>query len=223
VRHYNIVAINLSLGSGNYTSNPYTFLDADFTALKNGGVFISVAAGNSFYTNNSALGLDYPAVDPLTVSVGAVYDGNFGQAAEAGLGAVRDRGDAALEEQRNRDDRGDAVCELSVGREPEEADAGRPAHGASSLVAREQACPPGDHEGRCDARRQPPVPEPAMSDNEGVRFLDDMTVEDFKIQLPTRVEFVRNAQETIEAIRSLEAPDLAAIGSQRPVRVQSRL
>ena len=78
---YNIVAINLSLGAGNYTTNPYTFLDTDFAALKNAGVFISVAAGNSFYTNNSAVGLDYPAVDPLVVSVGAVYDGNFGSVA----------------------------------------------------------------------------------------------------------------------------------------------
>jgi putative radical SAM enzyme (TIGR03279 family) len=42
-----------------------------------------------------------------------------------------------------------------------------------------------------------------MLDNEGVRFLDDMTVEEFKSQLPVRAEFVRNAQETIEAVRSL--------------------
>ena len=80
---YNIVAINMSLGSGNYTSNPYTFLDGEFTTLKNDGVFISVAAGNSFYTNNSAVGLDYPAVDPNVVSVGAVYDGNYGSVAWA--------------------------------------------------------------------------------------------------------------------------------------------
>ncbi len=62
-----------------------------------------------------------------------------------------------------------------------------------------------------------------MLDNEGVRFLDDMTVEEFKAQLPTRVEFVRNAQETIEAIRSLAQPELATLGSRTPVRVQSRL
>ncbi len=42
-----------------------------------------------------------------------------------------------------------------------------------------------------------------MLDNEGVRFLDDMTVEEFKARLPVRVEFVRNAQETIDAIRSV--------------------
>ncbi len=62
-----------------------------------------------------------------------------------------------------------------------------------------------------------------MLDNEGVRFLDDMTVEEFKAQVPTRVEFVRNAQETIDAIRSLATPQLATLGSRTPVRVQSRL
>jgi len=45
-----------------------------------------------------------------------------------------------------------------------------------------------------------------MLDNAGERFLDDITVEEFKERLPVRAEFVRNAQETIEAIRSLAAP-----------------
>ncbi|MBI2809143.1 MAG: S8 family serine peptidase [Planctomycetes bacterium] len=78
---YNIVAVNLSLGSGNYTTNPFTFLDDEFTSLKNGGVFISVAAGNSFYSNSSAIGMSYPAVSPLVASVGAVYSGDFGAVA----------------------------------------------------------------------------------------------------------------------------------------------
>ena len=42
-----------------------------------------------------------------------------------------------------------------------------------------------------------------MLDNEGLRFLDDITVEEFKARLPVRAEFVRNAQETIEAIHGL--------------------
>src|SRR5881227_1507108 len=42
-----------------------------------------------------------------------------------------------------------------------------------------------------------------MLDNAGERFLDDTTVEEFKERLPVRAEFVRNAQETIEAIRSI--------------------
>ena len=42
-----------------------------------------------------------------------------------------------------------------------------------------------------------------MLDSEGKRFLDDVTVEDFKAGLPTRAEFVRNAPEMIDAIRGL--------------------
>jgi len=61
-----------------------------------------------------------------------------------------------------------------------------------------------------------------MLDNEGLRFLDDMTVEDFKAQIPARVEFVRNAQETVEAIRSLAG--IASTSRERKlVRIQSRL
>jgi putative radical SAM enzyme (TIGR03279 family) len=43
-----------------------------------------------------------------------------------------------------------------------------------------------------------------MLDNAGKRFLDDTTVEEFKERLPVRAEFVRNAQETIEAIRAFK-------------------
>src|SRR5262249_24984699 len=75
---FNIVAINLSLGSGNYTSNPYTFLDPEFATLTQQGVFISVASGNSYYSFGSQQGLSYPAIDPYAVSVGAVWAGNFG-------------------------------------------------------------------------------------------------------------------------------------------------
>ncbi len=62
-----------------------------------------------------------------------------------------------------------------------------------------------------------------MLDNEGVRFLDDITVEEFKARLPARVEFVRNAQETIDAIRSLTLPASASAGTRKLVRLQSRL
>jgi putative radical SAM enzyme (TIGR03279 family) len=40
-----------------------------------------------------------------------------------------------------------------------------------------------------------------MLDNAGERFLDDTSVEEFKEHLPVRAEFVRNAQETIEAMK----------------------
>ena len=61
-----------------------------------------------------------------------------------------------------------------------------------------------------------------MLDNEGTRFLDDMTVDDFKAQLPTRVEFVRNSQEAIDAVRSLAGLN-TTIGGRKLVRLQSRL
>ncbi len=75
---YHIVAVNMSLGSGNFTTNPYSYLESDFATLKSDGVFIAVASGNSFYSVGSAQGLAYPAISPQVVSVGAVWDGNFG-------------------------------------------------------------------------------------------------------------------------------------------------
>jgi NifB/MoaA-like Fe-S oxidoreductase len=62
-----------------------------------------------------------------------------------------------------------------------------------------------------------------MLDNEGVRFLDDMTVDEFKARLPVRAEFVRNAQETVDAIRSLAIPAETSAGARKLVRIQSRL
>ncbi len=61
-----------------------------------------------------------------------------------------------------------------------------------------------------------------MLDNEGTRFLDDITVDEFKAKLPVRAEFVRNAQETIDAIRSLGGETPKASGPKL-VRLQSRL
>jgi subtilisin family serine protease len=75
---YNIVAVNMSLGSGNYTISPYSFLDGDFQTLKSQGVFLSVAAGNSFYSYQSEPGLAFPAISSQVVAVGAVWDNNFG-------------------------------------------------------------------------------------------------------------------------------------------------
>ncbi|MGI9061584.1 MAG: DUF512 domain-containing protein [Ktedonobacteraceae bacterium] len=54
-----------------------------------------------------------------------------------------------------------------------------------------------------------------MLDNEGVRFLDDVPVEDFKARFPVRAEFVRNAQETIEAIRSLASHNNEQVDAPR--------
>lgn len=48
-----------------------------------------------------------------------------------------------------------------------------------------------------------------MLDNEGKRFLDDVSVEEFQASLPVRTEFVRNAPETIHALRTLAEVDQA--------------
>ncbi|MBI1830768.1 MAG: S8 family serine peptidase [Planctomycetes bacterium] len=74
---FNIVGVNLSLGSGNYTTNPYNLLENDFTTLKNLGVFTAVAAGNRYYTFNSQPGLGYPSISPNVVSVGATWAASY--------------------------------------------------------------------------------------------------------------------------------------------------
>lgn len=81
---YNIVAVNLSLGAGNYATSPYTFLEDEFQTLIGQGVFIAGAAGNDFYEDHSQQGLAYSAVSSNVVSVGAVWDGNYGSVAWSG-------------------------------------------------------------------------------------------------------------------------------------------
>jgi hypothetical protein len=75
---YHIVAINLSLGAGNYTSDIFSLVEPELAMLKQKGIFTAVAAGNGFGTNNSTPGLSYPAVDPDVVSVGTTWAGNYG-------------------------------------------------------------------------------------------------------------------------------------------------
>ena len=74
---YNIVAVNLSLGSGNYSSDQFNLLENDLANLKALGIFTAVSAGNG-YAPGSVPGLAYPAVDPDVVSVGATWTGNDG-------------------------------------------------------------------------------------------------------------------------------------------------
>jgi Subtilase family len=75
---YHIVAVNLSLGAGNYTADIFSLLETELATLKQDGIFTAVASGNDFATDGSTPGLDYPAVDPDVVSVGATWAGNFG-------------------------------------------------------------------------------------------------------------------------------------------------
>ena len=75
---HNIVALNLSLGSGNYAGNPYSFLEDEFQQLIDLGVFVAVASGNSYKGYDSQPGLAFPAISERAVSVGAVYDADVG-------------------------------------------------------------------------------------------------------------------------------------------------
>jgi Ca2+-binding RTX toxin-like protein len=77
---YNIASVNLSLGdSQNWnTTNPRYGIGDEIAAISAQNVIIAAAAGNNFYRFNSTPGVAYPAADPNTIAVGAVWSGNFG-------------------------------------------------------------------------------------------------------------------------------------------------
>lgn len=71
---YNIAAINMSLGSGGYTSTCSTSFSSGVSAVRAAGVSVVVASGNNGYTN----AISAPACSDGALSVGAVYDANVG-------------------------------------------------------------------------------------------------------------------------------------------------
>jgi len=79
---FNITAVCMSLGDrGNYTSD--TNLQSDsirdkIQTLRQAKVAVVIAAGNDYFTHNSAQGMSYPAIIKECVSVGAVYDAEEG-------------------------------------------------------------------------------------------------------------------------------------------------
>lgn len=81
---YNIAAINMSLGNGTkYTAecsggNPYVTPISDARAA---GILSAVSSGNDKFLD----GIANPACTPGAVSVGAVYDANYGQIAYTNL------------------------------------------------------------------------------------------------------------------------------------------
>lgn len=73
---YNIAAVNMSLGGGEFTAQcPSDSLAGPIASLKSAGIATAIASGNDAY--NGAL--SSPACVPAAVSVGAVYDANLGQ------------------------------------------------------------------------------------------------------------------------------------------------
>lgn len=77
---YNIASINMSLGdSSNYNTNQTLYgISDELAALAALNVTVVSASGNSFYEFGGAQGNSYPAADPNSLSVGAVWDGNNG-------------------------------------------------------------------------------------------------------------------------------------------------
>ena len=77
---YNIASVNMSLGDGgNFTSPQGLYGIADQMAQLAALDVIAVSAsGNSFFEFNSVQGVQYPAADPNSLSVGAVFDSNVG-------------------------------------------------------------------------------------------------------------------------------------------------
>ncbi len=76
---YNIVSVNMSLGdSGNYTTRTARYgIGDELAALASAGVIVVSAAGNNYFSNQTQ-GLAYPAADPNTIAVGAVFGANYG-------------------------------------------------------------------------------------------------------------------------------------------------
>jgi len=87
---YNIASVNMSLGdNGNYGSALSLYgLGDELAALAAQNVMVVSAAGNDFYEFASIPGVAYPAADPNSLAVGAVWDGNNGGPFEWSGGAV---------------------------------------------------------------------------------------------------------------------------------------
>lgn len=87
---YNIASINLSLGDEqNWNSDRSLYgIGDELATLANMGIIIASAAGNSFAQYNSTPGVAYPAADPNTIGVGAVWSGNFGDGKTFSNGAI---------------------------------------------------------------------------------------------------------------------------------------
>jgi predicted phage tail protein len=72
---YNIVAVNMSLGDGGVYSSPRSIgsVSDALSILAEQGIAVVSAAGNGFFTGGSLSGVAYPAADPNSLGVGAVW------------------------------------------------------------------------------------------------------------------------------------------------------
>lgn len=81
---YNIVSVNMSLGSGNFTTVTTGQLSSVMASVAAQGVIIVSASGNGFFDLGSQQGVSYPSADPNSLSIGAVYDADIGQVSYGG-------------------------------------------------------------------------------------------------------------------------------------------
>ena len=85
---YNIASINMSLGDGGtYNSTQTSQLSDELASLVALDVMVISAAGNEFTTAGTE-GISYPAVDPNSLAVSAVWDANNGGPYSWGGGTV---------------------------------------------------------------------------------------------------------------------------------------
>ena len=85
---YHVAAVNMSLGDGQNWSQPvglYGVAD-ELAALDALGVITVSAAGNSYAVYGGREGLAYPAADPHSLAVGAVWDSDRGRQSLATTG-----------------------------------------------------------------------------------------------------------------------------------------
>ena len=80
VAQYNIVAVNMSFGDGGNYAQPQSLygLGGVLSELASEGVITVSAAGNNFYGDQGMPGVSYPAADPNSLAVGAIWSSNLG-------------------------------------------------------------------------------------------------------------------------------------------------
>jgi Ca2+-binding RTX toxin-like protein len=86
---YNIVAVNMSLGDGSNSNSPVPAgsVSDEIAALKNNGVAVVCASGNS-YAAYQTQGVASPSSDPNAWSIGAVWDRDIGGGVSWSSGAA---------------------------------------------------------------------------------------------------------------------------------------
>jgi subtilisin family serine protease len=79
---YNIVSVNMSLSDSQNYNLPVSLygLGDEMATLASMGIVVCSAAGNDFYPKGSVPGVAYPAADPNSLAISAVWDANAGSA-----------------------------------------------------------------------------------------------------------------------------------------------